>query len=351
MSASDFYIAANDEHGLVPPTPGKRTPVMPYLNRAIYENEFNRPAKIRFMIALLRCGFRVFDVHPELSDTSISTRVARVNAQGVSLLATFAYNAFGNGESFNSVNGLITYFSPANRYSDRSRILSEEVYLAILNNSLQKTGRGVSTVSIGVLDNVNCPSTLIEAGFMTNLVEARLMLDPDWVESIGEASAMGICNNLSVEFTDGTNLSAYPTLRRGSRGNYVRIAQYYLLLYGYNVTADGVFGPNTDTAVRSFQTFNGLTSDGVIGRQTWSKLLMLNPEANVLRTGRRGTDVYFLQQKLNSKLYPALVDGVFGSGTEAQVKAFQSESGISADGIVGPLTWSKILSLSSPRTP
>ena len=351
MSASDYYIGANDEHGLNPPTAGKRTPIMPYLNRSIYENEFNKPAKIRFMIALLRCGFRVFDVKPEMQDTSISTRVARVNAQRVNLVVTFAYNAFGSGETFNNVTGLLTYYSATNRYATNSRILSEDVYLSILNNSTQKTGRGVSTLSIGMLDNVSCPSTLVEAGFMTNLVEARLMLDPDWVESISEATAVGICNNLSQEFIDGAALSNYPIIRRGSRGNYVRIAQYYLLLFGHNVTADGIFGANTETAVRSFQMFNGLTADGIIGRQTWAKLLLLNPESTVLSSGKNGSEVYFLQEKLNSKLYPTLVDGIFGSGTDTQVKAFQRESGLSADGVVGPLTWSKILSLNSPRTP
>ena len=40
--ASSFLIAANDEHGLNPPTAGKRTPIMPYINRSFYENEFNR---------------------------------------------------------------------------------------------------------------------------------------------------------------------------------------------------------------------------------------------------------------------------------------------------------------------
>ena len=38
--ASNFLIAANDEHGLNPPTAGKRTPIMPYINRSFYENEF-----------------------------------------------------------------------------------------------------------------------------------------------------------------------------------------------------------------------------------------------------------------------------------------------------------------------
>ena len=84
-NASDYYIGANDEHGLNPPTAGKRTPVMPYVNRSFYENEFNRKAKYYFILACLRCGFRVYDVKPEIGDVSISTRVARVNSRGLTL--------------------------------------------------------------------------------------------------------------------------------------------------------------------------------------------------------------------------------------------------------------------------
>ena len=52
MANDIFLIGANDEHGLNPPTPGKRTPVVPGLNRQIYENEFNRAAKNFFIEAL-----------------------------------------------------------------------------------------------------------------------------------------------------------------------------------------------------------------------------------------------------------------------------------------------------------
>ena len=34
-----------DEHGLNPPTAGKRTPIMPYINRSFYENEFRKKLK------------------------------------------------------------------------------------------------------------------------------------------------------------------------------------------------------------------------------------------------------------------------------------------------------------------
>lgn len=58
------------------------------------------------------------------------------------------------------------------------------------------------------------------------------------------------------------------------------------------------------------------------------------PAHAMLRKGDRGGSVHELQEKLG---IPA--DGVFGSQTEAAVKAFQSRKGLVADGLVGPATW------------
>ena len=129
MSASNYIIGGNDEHGQNPPTANKRTPIMPYLERSIYENEFNRPAKIYYFISLLRSGFNVFDVHPEIYDVPISTRVSRANNANITLLVTFAYNAFGSGQSFNSVSGALTFYSERNVFAERSKELSEDVFL------------------------------------------------------------------------------------------------------------------------------------------------------------------------------------------------------------------------------
>ena len=351
MSASDYIIGGNDEHGVNPPTAGKRTPIMPYLNRSIYENEFNRPAKIYYFISALRCGFNVFDVHPELYDVSISTRVTRANSARLAILTTFAYNAFGSGQTFNSVRGLVGYYSAQNPYMARSRELTEDVFLGISENSLQTRGLGITTISdVGILDSVRMPSTLMECGYMTNLREGRLMLDPTWRKSIGFAATQGVCNFFGEPYIAEGNPNSYPVIRRGSRNNYVKITQYYLILYGYGLTADGIFGANTESTVKQFQTDNGLTADGIVGRRTWSKLLLNDPSASVLRLGSRGTPVYYLQMKLLSKLYPlGNADGIFGANTASAVRAFQTESGLIADGIVGPLTWAAINTLDSPR--
>ena len=61
-----------------------------------------------------------------------------------------------------------------------------------------------------------------------------------------------------------------------------------------------------------------------------------------IRKGDKGSDVTLCQQDLNIHGYLCTVDGIFGSGTEAQVKAFQTASGLTADGIVGPNTWAAL---------
>lgn len=341
--ASDFLIGANDEHGLNPPTVGKRTPIMPYIGRSFYENEFNKQAKIDFILACLRCGFRVYDVHPEVQDVSISTRVVRTNRAGVSLVVTFAYNASGNGTIFNSAQGIEVYYSPYNSYSNQSRLLSQDVYNKV-KEFTGRPGRKVGTLSVGMLSNVRCPATLIEAGFMTYFVEAKLMLNPTFVLNVGEGACAGVCEYLNVPYVE-RNLSNYPTLKQGSKGGFVVALQYLLNQYGYNLSTDGIFGSGTAKAVQQFQTNNNLTLDGIVGRNTWQALLNINPASQVLRRGSKSSSVLFLQKLLLSYLYPiSNLDGIFGGETERAVKAFQSENDLVADGIVGANTWRKLFS-------
>lgn len=66
---------------------------------------------------------------------------------------------------------------------------------------------------------------------------------------------------------------ARPTIREGSTGTAVSDAQRLLNAKGgYGLAVDGDFGPATTAATEAFQTANGLTSDGIIGSQTWAKL-------------------------------------------------------------------------------
>lgn len=64
------------------------------------------------------------------------------------------------------------------------------------------------------------------------------------------------------------------TLRIGSKGTQVKVLQFLLNAKGYNVgNVDGIFGAKTLAAVKAFQKAYGLSVDGIVGKNTWTKLL------------------------------------------------------------------------------
>lgn len=67
--------------------------------------------------------------------------------------------------------------------------------------------------------------------------------------------------------------SAPPTIRRGDIGSPVAEAQRHLEARGYDVTPDSIFGRLTEAAVKEFQRKHGLKADGIVGPNTWSRLL------------------------------------------------------------------------------
>lgn len=62
-------------------------------------------------------------------------------------------------------------------------------------------------------------------------------------------------------------------LKYGSQGNDVKDLQNRLNANGYNLSVDGSFGKNTLSAVKDYQQKNALTADGIVGVNTWGKLL------------------------------------------------------------------------------
>lgn len=341
-NAGDFLIAGNDEHGVMPPTFGKRTPVLPYLNRSIYENEFNYWAKNYFLADCLRIGFYILDVKPNRQDLSVNSRVNIVNNSKASLVVTFAYNAAADEQNFSSANGTEAFYSQSNVYASQSQALANAIYQQVIQ-ATGRRGRGVKTLDVAMLSAVRTRAALLEAGFMTNFEEAKLMIDPDYTSTVGRATCKGVCQFLNVEYVPINN-DSFNLIKQGSTGRLVRYLQFMLKVNGYSVGAvDGVFGKNTKNAVVAFQQANNLTPDGIVGTKTWAKINNLTPEVRVLKKGSIGAEVEYLQQKLNSKLYPVgVVDGIFGSNTEKAVKEFQQENGLKADGIVGAETWKLI---------
>lgn len=130
----------------------------------------------------------------------------------------------------------------------------------------------------------------------------------------------------------------FPTQSLNNRGVDVKAIQYLLRQRGYGISADGIFGSGTDSAVKDFQSRNGLGADGIVGTNTWGALVV------TLRSGSTGEAVKALQVELNAKRSAGLtVDGVFGGGTDSAVRSFQSHAGLTVDGIVGATTWRNLI--------
>jgi len=112
-------------------------------------------------------------------------------------------------------------------------------------------------------------------------------------------------------------------------------------VHGAHITVDGIWGPNTDNAVRAFQRSVNIAADGIVGPVTWDKFINTVPRkpypGALLQVGDRGQNVLAVQQAVGA---PA--DGIFGLATKGLVQRWQRARGLQADGIVGPATWAKM---------
>ncbi|MAU82939.1 N-acetylmuramoyl-L-alanine amidase [Gordonia sp. Z-3] len=108
---------------------------------------------------------------------------------------------------------------------------------------------------------------------------------------------------------------------------------------------EAVFDDSCDRAVRAFQQQRGLIVDGIVGPATYRVLREASYQLGArvllyrLSAPMVGDDVATLQGRLqNLGYYTGLVDGTFGETTHNAVCLYQSEFGLSSDGICGPST-------------
>ena len=168
-----------------------------------------------------------------------------------------------------------------------------------------------------------------------------------------------------------------PPLRKGSTGEYIfalqnwinRIARAYPLIPTI-WPETGVFDESTEESVKAFQSIFNLTPDGIVGKATWNKLLVLytgitklselvsEGQAHIERPfvdsgyvtiGDKGDAVARLQYIINilsafNDAIPSVdVDAIFGEATRQAVIAFQKDQGLIPNGIVDTETWASML--------
>ena len=118
-----------------------------------------------------------------------------------------------------------------------------------------------SHVGLYVGDGIVIEAASTTKGVITSKVTAK-----QWT-NWGELLDVDYDNNDSPQ-----PVNVKPTLKRGSKGEYVTALQTALYNRGYNLGKygiDGDFGKDTEAAVKQFQKDNGLAVDGVVGEKTW----------------------------------------------------------------------------------
>lgn len=153
------------------------------------------------------------------------------------------------------------------------------------------------------------------------------------------------------------------TIQAGNTGIDVKKMQYYLnqILKQPNFTPmpeDGIYGQKTQLAVAVFQYIYVLPIDGVIGSNTWNRIIQTfksitaSPETNktsrTLSVGSVGLAVQKFQGYMNLLANPnplLVTDGNFGQRTKLAVQKFQAINNLPTDGIIGNNTWDRTISL------
>ena len=166
--------------------------------------------------------------------------------------------------------------------------------------------------------------------------------------------------------------------RPGAAGPDVVVVQTELNRIGQNYPAipkiqpvDGVFGQQTEEAVRRFQEIFGLTADGVVGKATWYRLVSLyvgvNRLSELVSEGQRMFGIPFQAPQAVSEGSPrnqvlmvqyflsilaqfdplipfVTLDGIYGPATRQAVRSFQTAQGIPVTGTVDTATWNALYS-------
>ena len=154
------------------------------------------------------------------------------------------------------------------------------------------------------------------------------------------------------ELYSGTSTLSGSSLQLGATGSAVSALQENLSALGYyNGDVTGHYGTLTKAAVLAFQKAKGLTADGIAGTRTLSAIDYAmgiaggsssgtaDSSGSSFGLGDTSATILWMQELLKELgYYAAECTGHFGSKTQAAVKLFQADHGLTADGVAGSKT-------------
>lgn len=181
-----------------------------------------------------------------------------------------------------------------NKASVLAKQIAHAVGLCMGVSGTIKTRQGNNGDYYGVMRgarSAGCPLYyIIEHSFHTCKASAKWLMSDSNLDKLAKAEAEVIAAYYGVkkeeaEKTETANKGAstvnieLTVLRKGSEGEEVKTLQRILNALGYKgkngkvLTVDGIFGTNCDYAVKNFQMAESLSADGIVGKNTWNKLI------------------------------------------------------------------------------
>lgn len=235
-------------------------------------------------------GYKLLRLDDTTGEQSISLkdRTDAANAWGATEYYSVHHNA-NQGKPWNG-GGIVVYVHPD--ASAASREMQTQLYNALIAKTGLKGDRSnpLAEANLHELRETKMPAILGELGFMDSRVDAPIILTEEFADACAEAyvevmvkrgnlKKKPLASTAPVTKKENTTMIEMKWLRKGDEGAQVRALQALLIGYGYKdkkgkpLSKDGIFGENTDFAVRNFQTANNLNPDGIVGDNTWGKLL------------------------------------------------------------------------------
>ena len=270
---------------------GGHVPKFTGASKFIDELTEDRKVKNSLINWLKQLGCEVLDVTPPDNTSTLngdlSYGVIKANSWGADLFISIHFN-----KAYEHYNGLlgteICVYSP---FDIAQRVVNELSKLGFKNRG-QKVRNNLYE-----LNHTKMKAMIIEVCFVEATEDVALYKKLGH-DLIGKEIALAVTNKkitTTVEIpknnktiinnTDNwikrlqeecnkQGFSGYPTLRKGARGNITKLLQEKLVSLGYNTNGvDGIFGSGTEKAVIYFQKSNGLVVDGIVGKDTWGKLI------------------------------------------------------------------------------
>ena len=298
------------------------------------ENKLTMEVGNKVIAKLENLGHTVIACKPNSARTvnqSLGSRCEKANSNRVDIFVSIHFNAF-NGQA----NGTEVFAISDAGKKVAQKVLDEIVKLGFFN-------RGVKSGShLYVLRRTNMPGILIECCFIDSAKDIQLY-DGETMANAIVAGLTGKVANTSVNPVPNAPVNTVIDEEQNKDKSILRLqkALNRLKITDKNnrtLVEDNSMGQATSSATEKFQRIVGVLPTGIAGNTTWDAINQILAKRVVQGTHTSGVIIRYLQYRVGAD-----PDGIYGPQTEAAIKKFQQQNGLTADGIIGAITWQKLV--------